>query len=199
MARRAWPSWSPAGSADPVAAGGASRMRASSASTPAASASRGLMSSSATVGRSAASWPSAIRTSHTASRSAGGRCRKPASSRATRVRPMRSAASTRFSGGRPTLWSAVASTATPPWPNSTTGPNTGSLPMPAISSTASPRRTMACTAKPAILACGRNCASRARMAASAAPTAASSSRSSITPPTSDLWVTSGDTSFRATG
>ena len=59
--------------------------------------------------------------------------------------------------------------------------------------------TMASTVKPSIFASGRAAATRASMRSAAASTAAGVSSPSATPPTSDLWVMSGDRIFSATG
>ena len=95
--------------------------------------------------------------------------------------------------------SASTSTAVPPWPNRITGPNTGSMLAPTISSRACERRTIDCTLRPASVASGRRCVTRASIACTAARSPAASSMSSTTPPTSDLWLMSGETIFSATG
>ena len=82
-----------------------------------------------------------------------------------------SRASGSFSGGRPTARSASTSTATPPAPNSTIGPNVGSVAMPAISSWAPGLLAIACTMKPSSRAVGAALATRASIASAAASTA----------------------------
>ena len=133
-----------------------------------------------------------------AARSAGLRSRKPASSRPTRVRSIRSPASTSSSGGRAIAVSSITSTATPPAPNSTTGPKDGSRLMPSISSCACLRTTMGCTAKPAMSASGKLARTRFSIAAAASRAAAALSMFSTTPPASDLCVTAFDNSLTTT-
>jgi len=124
------------------------RMRASSAITPWALASSGLMSSSAISGTSMTSRTTWIRVRQIASPTAFGRLRYPDGSFDMRVRETMSRARTMFRGGRPTAWSALTFTATPPCPNRMTGPNTGSVVTPTINSCACARRTMAWTENP---------------------------------------------------
>ena len=108
-----------------------------------------------------------------------------------------SRASTGLSGGRPRARSASTSTAVPPWPNRTTGPKTSSTITPAISSWAPARITMGSREKPSIRASGFLTAIVASMAVAAAATSAWPLRPRATPPTSDLWLMSGDRIFKA--
>ncbi len=171
-------------------------MLASSASTPSASASSGLTSTERTQGKSSARCESAISAPQTAARSAGGRPRKPASCAPARVRATRAAARPVSSGGSSIALSCSRSTATPPAPKTTTGPNTGSRPSPAISSSAPARRTIGCNAKPSIATPAA--AARAAIARAAASASAAVARSSATPPSSDLCSTSAETSLTTT-
>ena len=77
------------------------------------------------------------------------------SRRATRVRAIRRAASTRFSGGMATAKSRSTSAIVPPAPKEMTGPNTGSDFTPAISSRMSRPAAMRSSVTPRISASGR--------------------------------------------
>ena len=116
-----------------------------------------------------------------------------------RVRPTRSRARCALSGGSATARSAITSTAVPPCPNSTIGPKSASSARPTISSSAPGRRTIGCTMKPSSFASGRSARSRSAMRSAASRTLAASARSSATPPTSDLCVTSGERILSAAG
>jgi hypothetical protein len=109
-------------------------MRASSTITPRASASSGLISSSAISVKSHTSCDRFTSASAIASRSAPGMPRAPPSRRAIRVREISERARCRFSGGSASAVSAMVSVAVPPWPKTSTGPNCGSGLMPRISS-----------------------------------------------------------------
>ena len=178
---------------------GAIDTRASTAITPSRSASSGLMSTSLTSGRSAASWASLTSSSATARSSAAGTSRYALRMRETRVRPISSWARRRSSGGSASALSSMISTATPPRPNTTTGPNTGSSAMPQISSRALGRRIIGCTVTPSSRAPGRSCAARARISPAASRTAWALTRFRRTPSTSDLCGMSGENTFTATG
>ena len=123
-------------------------MRASSATTPSASASSGLMSIATMQGKSTIICERPFNAETIAARSAGLRSRKPASRRPMRVRSIRSPASTSSSGGSAIAVSSMSSTATPPAPNRITGPKIGSRLTPRISSWDCLRTTIGCTAKP---------------------------------------------------
>ncbi len=83
-------------------------------------------------------------------------------------------ASGSLSGGRPMARSATSSTEVPPAPNSTTGPNVGSMLPPTMSSWVCARRTIACTVKPSMTASGRAADTRLSIDAAACRTAAPS-------------------------
>ena len=118
--------------------------------------------------------------------------------RETRVRAISISASFRSSGGSARDLSLMTSTAVPPRPNTITGPKVGSSAMPAISSRAFGRRTIACTVTPVTRAPGFSRSARSKMSRVAWRTASSLVRSSFTPPTSDLWTMSGERILTAT-
>ena len=119
--------------------------------------------------------------------------------RDTRVRPISSWARRRSSGGSASALSSTISTAVPPRPNTTTGPNTGSSAMPQISSRAFGRRIIGCTVTPSRRAPGRSSRARRRMSRAASRTASALTRFKRTPSTSDLCGMSGERIFTATG
>ena len=98
--------------------------------------------------------------------------RKPATRRPALPAETSSSASTSVSGAIRNAASPISSARTPPGPNATSGPNSGSCTSPASSST--PPRSIGCTI------------TGQPMRAAAAVTAASSRRSSATPPLSVL-------------
>ncbi len=102
------------------------------------------------------------------------------------------------SGGSATAVSATTSTEVPPAPNRMIGPNSGSSPMPTISSWAPGREIIACTVKPSMEASGALAATRSRMPWAALAAACGVRMPSTTPPTSDLWLMSRDRSLTAT-
>ncbi len=93
--------------------------------------------------------------------------------------------------------SCIISTNTPPSPTITIAPKRASRVVPTISST--PARAIGCTATPSKRASGIFAARFRRICSNASRTSASFARSSSTPPTSLLWLTSGDITFSATG
>ena len=116
-----------------------------------------------------------------------------------RVRSICARASAVLSGGSSSDLSPTISTAVPPWPNRITGPKVASAVTPAINSKAPGRTTISCTMKPSRRALGSARATLSSIRLAAASTCARPDRLSATPPTSDLWITSRERIFSATG
>ncbi len=176
--------------------GGRRTIAASSARTPCASASKGLMLQDSMPGKSTAICDRRTSTSAIAGRFAGGWSRQPASSRAVRVRPISARARARFSGGRSNPSSGSISAAVPR-PKAIQGPNMASSPR--RSRNSCPRPAWRCTRKPVSRASGRAAATRAAISSAARRTAAAVIRPRATPPTSVLRGRSGLKIFRTMG
>jgi hypothetical protein len=130
-------------------------MRASTATTPWASISTGLMSISRSCGSSQAI---SLTRSSSASSCSSAVSPRPLSKRAARARCIRRCARKRLSGGSSTATSASSSTWVPPAPNSSTGPKGSTRLSPTSSSRGRaaplPWRAIGCTVTPNSPTCG---------------------------------------------
>ena len=103
------------------------------------------------------------------------------------------------SGGSSTDRSPMISTITPPAPKVTTGPNTGSVVTPTISSRPLGRLIIGSTTTPSTRAWGRAFRTELTISWKAVCTACALPRFRRTPPASDLCVMSGELIFSAAG
>ena len=108
-------------------------------------------------------------------------------------------ASLSFKGGNPSDLSLNSSAAVPPIPIIIHVPNTGSFLIPRISSTESLALNIGCTVTPSTLASGIFCFMLSVIFLKVIQTVFSSFMLRTTPPTSDLWVISGDNILSTTG
>ncbi len=110
---------------------------------------------------------------------------------------IRHSASSRETGAISKATSLRISTKIPPSPNITAGPNWGSRSIPAITST--PPVAIGVIKTPSIRADGTAFPTASLIAVKASAAAAGESIPSLTPPASDLWITSGEITFIAAG
>src|SRR5215831_8288269 len=147
--------------------------------------------------RSTASHERRETTSAMASTSSGGRPRAPRKSGAPARASSISRARSDVMGAGASAMSFRISTAMPPSPTSTTGPNCGSRRAPTITS-ASPR-TVSCTMKPSRRPRGVDRARRAAISRAATTTSVGETRPSRTAPRSLLCTMSREMAFSTTG
>ena len=117
----------------------------------------------------------------------------------TRERSISRRARNWLSGGSSMAWSFISSIMVPPAPKAMTGPNGSSVTTPMYSSRPRCLRAMACTVTPLI--CAPGCFSRTAsiMSCQMSRTAVAFITFRATPPTSLLWLMSGESIFSATG
>ena len=157
------------------------------------------MSISVTSGISQAISETRSSSASSAGRSTAGRLRNSSSIFEMRVLSIMSETRAALSGGSATARSRSTSTAMPPAPKVMAGPNTGSRAMPTMSSRPLPRETMRSTDTPVTRASGRRDFTLVIMYTYASRTACAFASPSRTPPTSLLWVMSGEWIFMTIG